>query len=120
MSWTQTARTCGAWPRASSLGLIVIFPVTRTTVTPPESPVWSSQRLQLAFRDWTSLYTIHPEKTGAVSLGPTHADPAWSPDGEWIAWAHSEPGSIHNGFYYGATIYVARIDGSETRPGCSK
>ena len=92
-------------------------------VTPPGLPVWSSNG-QLAFRSsegslYTgiegSLYTVHPEKSGAVSLGLTSADPAWSPDGEWIAWAHSEPGSIGNGFYYGATIYVARIDGSETR-----
>ena len=117
MSWTQTALTCGAWPRTSSLGLIVIFTGNPYTVTPPESLVWSPNGW-LAFRDWSSrsLYTVHPEKPGAMSLGKTTADPAWSPDGEWIAWAHSEPGSSHDDIYFGATIYVARIDGSEARP----
>ena len=61
------------------------------------------------------MYVVNPEKPEAASLGLTSADHAWSPDGEWIAWAHSEPGSIRDGRYYGATIYVARIDGSETR-----
>ena len=92
-------------------------------ISPPGLPVWSSNG-QLAFRSGEgslytgiegSLYTVHPEKSGAASLGLTSADPAWSPDGEWIAWAHSEPGSFHEGTYYGATIYVARTDGSETR-----
>ena len=84
-------------------------------VTPPELPVWSSNG-QLAFISWTSLYTVHSEKPGAVRLGRTIAEPAFSPDGEWIAWAYYEPDSTREIVsYYGATIYVARIDGSETR-----
>ena len=86
-------------------------------VSPPESLVWSPNGW-LAFRDWSShsLYTVHPEKPGVVTVGQTISDPAWSPDGEWIAWAHSEPGSSHDNISFGATIYVARIDGSEARP----
>ena len=84
-------------------------------VSPPESLVWSPNGW-LAFRDRHSLYTVHPEKPGVVTVGQTISDPAWSPDGEWIAWAHSEPGSSHDNISFGATIYVARIDGSEARP----
>ena len=93
------------------------FPSSPYTVTPPESLVWTPNGW-LAFRDWSSrsLYTVHPEKPGVMTVGKTTADPAWSPDGEWIAWAHSEPGSSHNDIYFGVTIYVARIDGSEARP----
>ena len=83
-------------------------------LTAPNPPVWSPNGL-LAFGDWTSLHVVHPDKPGAVSMGLASADPAWSPDGEWIAWAHSEPGSIRDGIYFGANIYVARPDGTERR-----
>ena len=83
-------------------------------VAPPPPLVWSHNGW-LAFRDWNSLYTVNPENSGAVSLGQTISDPAWSPDGEWIAWAHSEPGSSYYDILFGATIYVARPDGSEAR-----
>ena len=83
-------------------------------VAPPPPLVWSHNGW-LAFRDWNSLYTVNPENSGAVSLGQTISDPAWSPDGEWIAWAHSEPGSSYYDILFGATIYVARTDGSEAR-----
>ena len=85
-------------------------------VTPPAPPVWSSNGW-LAFRtSGDFLYTLHAEKPGVVSLGRTVAEPAFSPDGEWIAWSQidrdAEP-SDH--YYYGKAIYVARPDGSEAR-----
>ena len=80
----------------------------------PATLVWSPSGW-LAFHAGNFLYGVHPEKPGVVTVGQTSADPAWSPDGEWIAWAHSEPGSIRNRVYYGAAIYVAEPDGSETR-----
>ena len=74
-------------------------------VSPPESLVWSPNGW-LAFRDRHSLYTVHPEKSGVVSLGQSTEDPAWSPDGEWIAWLHSDSTG---------SIFVSRADGTEER-----
>ena len=74
---------------------------------PPPPPVWSP-RGELAFRDWNTktLYTVRPEEPGVVTvLGQTNADPAWSPDGEWLAWMDSAAESI----------LVARADGTEAR-----
>lgn len=84
------------------------------SITPPPPPVWSPIG-ELAFRDNNSLYTVHPDKQGVATVGQVSADPAWSPDGEWIAWAHSDSSSIRHNVFFGATIYVARSDGSETR-----
>ena len=77
-------------------------------VASPYPPVWSSSGW-LAFRDWRSqsLYTVYPDKPRVVvTFGQSMADPAWSPDGEWIAWVDS-----------GGTdsLFVARADGTEKR-----
>ena len=83
------------------------LPGRRFKVVPPESLVWSPSGW-LAFRDWQSetLYTVHPEKPGLVTVGQTSADPAWSPDGEWIAWVQT--GTV-------GSIHVSRPDGTEAR-----
>lgn len=80
-------------------------------VSPPQSLVWSSSGL-LAFREWRSstLYTVNPEKSGVVTVGQATANPAWSPDGEWIAWAHFDTDTEPL-----VSLYVARPDGSEAR-----
>ena len=93
------------------------FPSNPYTVTPPEIARVDSQRLAGISR-LEFAFLVHRPSGEAWSndCGKTTADPAWSPDGEWIAWAHSEPGSSHDDIYFGVTIYVARIDGSEARP----
>ena len=83
------------------------IPSSAFVITPPAPPVWSPNGW-LAFRHWRShsLYTVHPEKPGVVTVGQTISDPAWSPDGEWIAWMDSGPTG---------SIFVARSDGTEKR-----
>ena len=83
----------------------------------PAPPVWSSSG-ELAFLDSRSrtLYTVHPDKPGKVTaVGQSTTIPAWSPDGEWIAWVHSEPDAEFYGLPTDGTIYVARADGTEKR-----
>ena len=83
-------------------------------VSPPQSLVWSSSGL-LAFREWRSstLYTVHPEKSGVVTVGQATANPAWSPDGEWIAWSQIDDGADSRESR--VSIYVARPDGTGKR-----
>lgn len=80
---------------------------------PPPPPVWSPNG-ELAFRDWRTetLYTVHPEEPGVVTVvGQTSSDPAWSPDGEWIAWVHGTRDS--DGRYTEETLFVAKRDGTD-------
>ena len=72
---------------------------------------WSPDGTHLAYRSGEFLYTVGASRN-ANFLGLTRTDPAWSPDGQWIAFSHREPipESVET-----ETIYVARPDGSDAR-----
>ena len=66
--------------------------------TRPERPLWSPDGFRLAFRLQGHLYTAPAVGGGAQGVGSpttldglTWTDPAWSPDGEWLAFSHREP-----------------------------
>ena len=65
--------------------------------TRPERPLWSPDGFRLAFRLEGHLYTAPAVGGGARGTGPAmtlygpiRTDPAWSPDGEWLAFSDHE------------------------------
>jgi TolB protein len=79
-------------------------------------PAWSpgSDLLAVAEEDATDssrILVIHPDGTGAraITEGPGDVGPAWSPDGNWIAFRRRPPGGDAE------ELWVVRPDGSDAR-----
>jgi Tol biopolymer transport system component len=86
-------------------------------------PTWSPDGRRIAFRSdrggYAQIYTMDADGSDQVRISPgadpeaigppaTDAFPAWSPDGERIAFDHNIPGN--------AEIYVMDADGGDRRP----
>jgi len=66
----------------------------------------------------SAIYTIRPDGAGERLLVAEAAEPAWSPDGEWIAFtsARDEHGATcFHECYPSGELYLARADGSGIR-----
>ena len=82
----------------------------KSTFTSLGGPIWSPDGQKVLFsadpkEDKSQLYTINPDGTD-LSVIFTHpelnlVDPAWSPDGEWLA------------MHASCSLLIARVDGGE-------
>ena len=81
----------------------------------PVRPLWSPDGVHLALRRGYFLYTVNIAGNGTPHpnfLGLTRTDPAWSPDGQWIAFSHKEPTPETQ---QSEALYISRPDGSDAR-----
>jgi TolB protein len=85
-------------------------------------PTWSSDGQQLVFggpgaAGTTQLHVVNADGQGDVQLtegGSTNSFAAWSPDGQYLAYAHFERPSYENGAIGDLMIYNV-IEGTHTR-----
>jgi len=73
---------------------------------------WSPDGARLAFSGADGVYTIAPDGSGLLRIGPLNmsiGDLAWSPDGSLIAYVASNASGPN-------TLYVASADDSDRRP----
>jgi Tol biopolymer transport system component len=99
-----TADTPGAWsPDGDSLAF------TRRTYVDPEQGFQSSE----------AIYVVAADGSGVRELIDHGSDPAWSPDGRWIAYASDRDrnGELSYGDQtsFAKELYVAKANGSEAK-----
>jgi tol-pal system beta propeller repeat protein TolB len=92
------------------------------------APSWSPDGTKLVFQRVGTcsgyygtcehdLYVVHANGTGVTLLFSTYndeVDPAWSPDGVWIAFT-SAPCDYYYGCYYQSTLMAVRSNGTDPR-----
>ena len=76
--------------------------------------VWSPDGSRLAFRGSDRIFTVSPDGSEPRSLGEAIGTPAWSPDGQYLAYARLTPDRENRPDYQLALI-VTSPDGSEQR-----
>ena len=81
------------------------------------SRAWSPDGARIAYEDWSDgdaeIYVMNPDGSDVVQLTDNtfeDSTPAWSPDGEWIAFARSDDEFTDFDLF---DIHVMRADGSE-------
>jgi Tol biopolymer transport system component len=74
-------------------------------------PDWSPDGKQLVFQMGDDLYTlpVGGGKPNKLISGAVNTSPAWSPDGEWIAFVRSQSSPYDSPSY----IYLVKPDGTE-------